>query len=75
MSSMTLPTAHSTSLSSTERRHYNRALRELCKILRLDSQRIDETIPHGIEDDNESSVDRKTLQQSSHPEEGIKNPI
>ncbi|XP_071786779.1 coiled-coil domain-containing protein 138-like isoform X1 [Asterias amurensis] len=70
MSSMTLPTtANSTALSSTERRHYNRALKELCKILRLDSQRIDETIQHGVEDD-ESSLDRKTLrQQTGHTEE------
>ena len=71
MSSMTLPSANTTSLNSTERRHYNRALKELCKILRLDSQRIDDTFHPGI-NDGELSFSRKaqSVQEDLGQDEG-----
>ncbi|XP_038055215.1 coiled-coil domain-containing protein 138-like [Patiria miniata] len=64
ISSMTLPSMSAAgTLTSGERRHYNRALRELCKILRLDSQRLDETMHRGIDGEVDWSRREGTLSE------------
>ncbi|XP_022100371.1 coiled-coil domain-containing protein 138-like isoform X1 [Acanthaster planci] len=70
MSSETLPSMSGATLTSAERRHYNRALRELCKLLRLDSQRLEDTMHRGIDREGDQSRREMTLAEDVEEDEG-----